>query len=455
LTPPGRSPKAAAFLRDYYASASRRRSPAGLARDILTRLALLFWLPFRTLQVAVWDKRSVRWCLSTISYSALNFTDPLEVSLFGLAAGSGAMFMRRFELGPVMRALNPVGWETGCVLNDKELFRRHCEQNGLPSSKWLATAGGRFRTSGEEPRYDLILKPSAGRGGKGVRLAKFERGRFYVGTDKGVTYEQLLQRLHSQGREYVIHEREHNHPALARFGTTALSTARMTTCLNEDGVPELVVSYLRMALGRDAIVDNISAGGLIAAIDPASGILKEGMIGKHDRPMAVHPLSGLPVEGTRLPFWSEAKDLVVKAHSGLKSYTCIAWDVAFTRAGAILIEGNAKPCIIVQRATGIGLGASRFGQLIGFHLQARRGAPPGSKSATRLQPDAVAVQDADGRGAAGAGASASRRFTRRLQRVLPCNSNPIRPIGAKPARQGPKRHEIPRICEPSLLPPLP
>jgi Sugar-transfer associated ATP-grasp len=368
--PPGACPKAATFLYDYYASSRRKRSPAGLIRDTLVRLALIAWLPFRILQVALWDKRSFGWCLSTICYSALNFTDPLEVSLFGLAAGSGAEFMRRFELGGVMRALNPVGWERGCVLNDKELFRLHCEQNGLPSPRWFATAGGRSRKAVEEPEVDLILKPSTGRGGKGIRWAKFAQGLFYVGAAKGVTYEQLLERLRSQAREYVVHKREHNHPVLARFGTPALSTARMTTCLNEDGTPELVVSYLRIALQKDAIVDNIAAGGLIAAIDPASGHLKEGMVGKHAQRMATHPLSGASIEGTQLPFWGEAKDLVIRAHTGFKNrYTCIAWDVAFTETGAILIEGNTKPCIIIQRATGIGLGASRFGQLIEFHLR--------------------------------------------------------------------------------------
>lgn len=373
LAPPGARPKAATFLHDYYASLKHQRSPAVLVLNTLARLALLAWLPFRTLQVAAWDKRSFRWCLSTITYSALNFTDPLEVSLFGLAAGSGADFMRRFELGGVMRALNPVGWERGCVLNDKESFRLHCDQNGLPGPRWFATAGGRFRKAGDEPNGDLILKPATGKGGKGVRSAKFAQGLFYVGTDKGITYGQLLERLRSQAREYIVQQREHNHPVLARFGTSALSTARMTTCLNEDGQPELVVSYLRMALRKDAIVDNISAGGLIAAIDPASGTLKKGMVGKHARPMNVHPLSGEPIEGTRLPFWEEAKDLVVNAHSGLKNrYTCIAWDVAFTEAGAILVEGNSKACVIIQRATGIGLGASRFGQLIEFNLRRSR-----------------------------------------------------------------------------------
>lgn len=369
LAPPGVRPKAAAFLQDYYVSLRRKRSPAGWVWDVLIRLALLVWLPFRTLQVALWDQRSFRWCVSTICYSALNFTDPLEVSLFGLAAGSGAEFMRRFELGGVMRALNPAGWEQGCVLSDKELFRLHCRRHGLPTAKWFATAGGRFRKAVEEPKVDLILKPSTGRGGKGVRRTKFAKGLFCVGSEQGVPYEQLLERLHWQGREYVIHKREHNHPVLARFGTAALSTARMTTCLNEDGTPELVVSYLRMALRKDAVVDNIAAGGLIAAIDPASGILKEAMVGKQARRLAIHPLSGVPIAGTRLPFWREAKDLVIKAHSGFKHYTCIAWDVAFTESGAILIEGNAKPCIIIQRATGIGLGASRFGQLIKFHLR--------------------------------------------------------------------------------------
>ncbi len=370
IVPHGQPAKAPDFLAEHYRWIRDRRSRAALIWDTALRAGMIVWLPFRTLQVGIMDRRSLHWMARTVVYSAHNFVDPLEVSLFGLMMGAGSQYMRRFELASVMRLINPAGWRPACPLNDKSLFQKHCAERALPAPVWRATIWeGDVQRAEDEPRGDLIIKPVFGRGGKGVRLATFDGGRFHLrGQARPFSFEALLDHLSARRGALLIQDRICSHPALRDLAPSALPTARLTTCINEAGESELVTAYFRMAAGRDVIVDNISAGGLIAPIDFATGRLGKAISGKRARQWLAHPLTGAAVEGRLLPDWVAAVAMAKAAHATLARYTCIAWDVALTPDGPCIVEGNSKPCIISQRATGLGFGRQRFGELIEFHL---------------------------------------------------------------------------------------
>jgi hypothetical protein len=55
----------------------------------------------------------------------------------------------------------------------------------------------------------------------------------------------------------------------------------------------------------------------------------------------VHPDTSQAIVGLTLPHWREAKELILRAHSSLPQLKLLAWDIAFTRTGPVLVEVNA------------------------------------------------------------------------------------------------------------------
>ena len=54
-----------------------------------------------------------------------------------------------------------------------------------------------------------------------------------------------------------------------------------------------------------------------------------------------HPDSGLIFKGTKIPGFQEAVELIIRAHECFSKHVfAIAWDVAVTQKGPLIIESN-------------------------------------------------------------------------------------------------------------------
>jgi hypothetical protein len=56
--------------------------------------------------------------------------------------------------------------------------------------------------------------------------------------------------------------------------------------------------------------------------------------------VTVHPDSGVPLEGYRIPYFREAVQVVTRMHERLHGIHSIGWDVGISPEGPIIIEGN-------------------------------------------------------------------------------------------------------------------
>ena len=109
-----------------------------------------------------------------------------------------------------------------------------------------------------------------------------------------------------------------------------------------DGAIELLLPTFRMPQGA-SVVDNFQRGNLVAPVCLQTGCLgiarsrdAHGVISTVD----VHPDSGERIEGTPVPFFSEALVVCRRAHQLIGRAPLIGWDVAITANGPILVEGN-------------------------------------------------------------------------------------------------------------------
>jgi glutathione synthase/RimK-type ligase-like ATP-grasp enzyme len=357
-------PVSGSFLADHYARRAMGRGPLRMVVDAAIGLGFHAWIPWRARAVRRRFGLSPEWQRRAIAMGRARFADPNDLALFRIEhADALDGYIRRFEDAALNKVINPLGWTRDCALADKALFYERCEVAELPHPATIAVgnASGWMVHRQPIPGHDLLIKPARGEGGRGVAFLD----------PPGEDIEAwLATTFGGRSGNWIIQERITTHALLRNLALGALSTARITTILNEHGVPEPVSAVLRLASDPKAQVDNMKAGGLLAPVDLVTGVLGIACKGYGGGDYAQHPATGAGIEGRMVPWWQEAKQLAVEAHrSAFSDYALVGWDIGICDQGAILIEGNAKPGVLMpQRASRRGLGGQRYGELLGYHL---------------------------------------------------------------------------------------
>jgi hypothetical protein len=374
LYPGTTAPVSATFLADHYRIRRAKRGPLRAAVDWIAGKAFRAWVPFRAKKVAKKFGLDAAWAKKATEIGRARFADPNDIALFRIqSADELDQWMRRYEAAGVSKLINPHNWRDDCVLADKVAFAHRCAEHGIAHPALLATAEGGKVTVLELPSgSEIVLKPNAGEGGSGVQVLDVPAAAH---ADNAAFAAFLAPYLKGTRGTWLVQPRLVNHPDMAELAINALATVRLTTMFDEQGQPEVVTSVLRFPSKAESRVDNIKAGGLMAPIDAATGMLGTACRGRGVEEFDTHPISGAPVAGRVLPYWSEAVALAKRAHSeAFSEYTLVGWDIALTADGPMILEGNGKPCLIVaQRAPRRGIGATRFGELMRYHLERAHG----------------------------------------------------------------------------------
>ena len=293
-----------------------------------------------------------------------------------------AHFIQRPEAARLYRLLGSHGYRDEIdTLADKRRFAAWCEGNGLPTvDVRLELEGGRVtrdRTGGLGlPTRDLFSKQAADYGGKGAALWRFVGDGAYERDGVRFTADELLRELMEQSLAgpVIVQHREATHPALLPVAPSALSTVRVMT-LRWPGAPaRLLSTVFRMSISG-AVMDNLTQGGIVSAVDRESGTLgpavrlDERLCRQvHER----HPDTGAPIAGLRLPYWADVLALALRAHDALGDVPCVGWDVALVERGALLLEGNWNPGVqLPQLPEGAPLGATDYARCLSAHLESR------------------------------------------------------------------------------------
>jgi hypothetical protein len=240
---------------------------------------------------------------------------------------------------------------------EKLLFDARCRALGLPvppllgvvdrnGAGWSHTgrpigdAAGFAAFLAEDVPEEVIVKPSAGYEGRGVRLVRT------AGADAAALRAELLG--HPQFATWLVQERLRNHPALARLGgTETLHCARIVTLVDRRGAVHELWASVKLGLAGGA-ADNFHGGAagngicLVGLEDGRAGpfvAARPDGCGFTRSPVAP---DGRPVEGAVLPDWEAARALVRRAAPAFLPLATLGWDVALTPAGPVLVECNTR-----------------------------------------------------------------------------------------------------------------
>ena len=185
----------------------------------------------------------------------------------------------------------------------------------------------------------FIIKPIDSDCGKGAKiyrnLSLCENDLLDLFKDIRLQGNVVVEELIEQAKEMSI-----LHPQ-------SVNTVRIAVVKNKDGI-HIFHPFLRM--GRDeSIVDNAGSGGIFSVIDAKTGICYTAGLDEIGNSYIVHPNSGIVIPGFKIPKWNEAIEIVKKA-SILTTNCYIAWDLAYTDNGWVIVEGNDCGQFIMQYA---------------------------------------------------------------------------------------------------------
>ncbi len=142
----------------------------------------------------------------------------------------------------------------------------------------------------------------------------------------------------------VIEELIEQGEAMARIHSGSVNTLRIPTAIikNEEGEPEIRLFHPSLRMGRDgSFVDNFSAGGISALIDPETGMIYTNGADKKGHQFLCHPDSGVTFQGFQIPEWDRAVAMVKEAAFMIPDNHYCGWDLAYSKDhGWCMVEAN-------------------------------------------------------------------------------------------------------------------
>lgn len=165
--------------------------------------------------------------------------------------------------------------------------------------------------------------------------------------DKKAYFENAI------ANRYFFEELVIQHKDMNVLCPTSVNTMRMMT-FNDHGNPRIIWLGLRVGNGVNA-VDNFHAQGMAANIDIETGKLIGEAVDKELNKYSEHPTTHVKFDGFQIPYFQEAKQMVLEASKESDKILVVGWDVAISENGPLIIEGNRRPGFdLVQVVSGRG-----------------------------------------------------------------------------------------------------
>lgn len=190
----------------------------------------------------------------------------------------------------------------------------------------------------KHPRF--IYKPAQDYGGHGIKIYNSE---LYESLED--LFDLILFNGASVCEELIVQGEE-----IAQFHRQSVNTVRIVTYRSDDGVAHPQWCFLRMGAGGSH-TDNMSAGGISALIDYETGIICDCGRDYDGNRYVFHPDSGKQLVGFNVPKWDEVKSMIQQLANALPQVRFVGWDLAYTDAGWVFVEGNARPQCVAPQIT--------------------------------------------------------------------------------------------------------
>ena len=250
------------------------------------------------------------------------------------------------------------------IADDKLLMKRVARLAQIQSPEVYAVIRSRNELnnfSWNKLPNSFVVKPRKGFGGAGI-LVVFGRNKQtgnWVKADRSQVSVEFLQThianildgtysLKNTQDYAIIEERVKLHPIFKPYAFRGIPDVRII-CYNK--VP--IMAELRLPTKASAGTANLHTGGVGVGVDMGTGVTTNAI--QYSQLIDVHPDTGMPLSGIRIPYWKTMLEMTVRAQL-VSKLGYLAIDIALDRdKGPTVFEFNARPGLAIQIANLDGL----------------------------------------------------------------------------------------------------
>ena len=192
--------------------------------------------------------------------------------------------------------------------------------------------------------HSFMVKPLQGGKGQGIRRLSATGEQLHWGSQRLPWAE--IQQLWAGLDAHLLVPFKSQHPTLATVYPDASNTLRLTVFKPRGHAVQFFSPLLRVGTDRSAPLDNFSQGGLLCAIDWATGRVTQACIrdaGYRRHIIHQHPDTGVELIGLSIPFWSAITARLSAFHDHYPCFDWVGWDVLIGEQAWWVIEGNHNP----------------------------------------------------------------------------------------------------------------
>ncbi len=249
------------------------------------------------------------------------------------------------------------------LVDDKMKTKLLAEQNGLAVAKLYGVVREQHEVEKMDELLDrhdsFVIKPSRGSGGKGIKVIAGRRGDAFI-KSSGEEVSRLDLTRHVSNVLSGLY-------SLAGKPDVAMIEALVEMDphfegLSYEGIPDVriivfmgypVMSMMRLATRASDGKANLHQGAVGVGLDLANG--KSLFAVQYNRPLKLHPDTGLPLNTLTIPHWYELMCLGSSCFE-MTGLGYLGADIVMDhQRGPLIMELNARPGLSIQIANNTGL----------------------------------------------------------------------------------------------------
>lgn len=200
-----------------------------------------------------------------------------------------------------------------------------------------------------DPGGGVVIKPSRGAEGRGVRMVRFHQDAFCSVDGRPCSEDEVCGRLQDGAGDgpRIVTALVQNAAYSRTLYPHTSNTIRILMMRDaETEEPFVAAAIHRIGVERSRPVDNFSAGGLAAEVDTDSGVLSAACtkpVNGHIQRFSSHPETDATIEGVKVPGWSGVKDNLKGILCSMPGIKYIGWDIIIQKKEFKILEGNSRP----------------------------------------------------------------------------------------------------------------